>query len=327
MSSTDNLSLRRQNFRLKREVEYHKRLTKQLVQRASPEVEALVTAQMFTQEMDVMGAEEDALREYRRAEKATARANKYAAKAEAEVKLKNAVANKLAAEEAMQYWRAQLEEEKSKAPLPYFDFECLNAATTFVASAHHTIRVAALTLDNPLFVKALVDRPAHVELLVALESSNRAPNRMPDVVERLRQAGGQVRLLKSGFNRAGYYKWEQLFNEVTQEYNYAGTDGQQHNKIIIVDDTAVMTGSFNFTVHASCANRENCVKIMQETSVKKYVSYFNRVFHENPLGCQLKVQASGEVRLEVFFNQGRPIDGVNDASRAPKKYKTAIVKG
>lgn len=47
-----------------------------------------------------------------------------------------------------------------------------------------------------------------------------------------------------------------------------------HNKIIIVDDRIVITGSFNFTNAAEERNAENLVLIREPRAVKRYIDNF-----------------------------------------------------
>ena len=56
-------------------------------------------------------------------------------------------------------------------------------------------------------------------------------------------------------------------------------DGQHaiaHNKIMIIDGTTVITGSFNFTKAAEEKNAENLLIIKSEELSKKYVENWNR---------------------------------------------------
>ncbi len=52
----------------------------------------------------------------------------------------------------------------------------------------------------------------------------------------------------------------------------------QHNKIIIIDDEIVITGSYNPTKAANTINNENIIIIQQRDIVEKYVEYFNYVY-------------------------------------------------
>ncbi|MFA6073241.1 MAG: phospholipase D-like domain-containing protein [Candidatus Woesearchaeota archaeon] len=54
----------------------------------------------------------------------------------------------------------------------------------------------------------------------------------------------------------------------------------QHNKIFIIDNTTVITGSFNPTKAANTKNDENIIIIRQPDVVKKYVDEFERLYVE-----------------------------------------------
>ena len=53
-----------------------------------------------------------------------------------------------------------------------------------------------------------------------------------------------------------------------------------HNKVLIVDDCMVFTGSFNFTSTADHQNAENLVRIKNRTVIGQYVSYWQRTIAE-----------------------------------------------
>ncbi len=56
----------------------------------------------------------------------------------------------------------------------------------------------------------------------------------------------------------------------------------QHNKYVIVDDNALVTGSFNWTYSASHKNNENCLVITDEPKiVDKYIENFNFLWRVN----------------------------------------------
>ena len=53
-----------------------------------------------------------------------------------------------------------------------------------------------------------------------------------------------------------------------------------HNKFVIIDGTALETGSFNFTNHASTVNNENQIYIRDQDTVAKYIERFEAIYQE-----------------------------------------------
>ncbi len=57
-----------------------------------------------------------------------------------------------------------------------------------------------------------------------------------------------------------------------------GNDGQMHHKVIIIDDSIVVTGSYNFTASAENRNDENIVIFFSPEIAALYMEEFERVF-------------------------------------------------
>jgi phosphatidylserine/phosphatidylglycerophosphate/cardiolipin synthase-like enzyme len=56
--------------------------------------------------------------------------------------------------------------------------------------------------------------------------------------------------------------------------------GLMHNKVIIIDRSIVITGSYNFTAAAEDKNDENLVVINNEAAAFKYMDEFEKIFNE-----------------------------------------------
>jgi phospholipase D len=48
------------------------------------------------------------------------------------------------------------------------------------------------------------------------------------------------------------------------------------NKIIIIDESIVLTGSYHFTASAECRNAKNLIVIKNKDIAKQYLENFNR---------------------------------------------------
>ena len=61
---------------------------------------------------------------------------------------------------------------------------------------------------------------------------------------------------------------------------YDGNPKTMHNKVFIIDDETVITGSYNPTKHANTANDENVLIIHDKNIAGQYEKEFNNLFHK-----------------------------------------------
>jgi phosphatidylserine/phosphatidylglycerophosphate/cardiolipin synthase-like enzyme len=117
------------------------------------------------------------------------------------------------------------------------------AITDEIDAAQNTIRVQAYSFTNPLIVQALADaRLRGVDVIVVLDKSNRTQR--SSVAELAQRAGIQTL--------------------IDDRHAIA------HNKIMIIDDRIVITGSYNFSRAAEKSNAENLVIIESAPIARKY---------------------------------------------------------
>jgi phosphatidylserine/phosphatidylglycerophosphate/cardiolipin synthase-like enzyme len=121
---------------------------------------------------------------------------------------------------------------------------CRDAIVQLIDSARSTIRVQAYSFTSRPITRALVE--AHrrgVTVEMVLDRSDRRSNR----VKELQAAGVRV--------------WFDASHPIA------------HDKVVIVDDRAVSTGSFNLTAQAE-RNAENCLVIRQEPVARQYTAHW-----------------------------------------------------
>lgn len=117
------------------------------------------------------------------------------------------------------------------------------AITDEIDAAQNTIHVQAYSFTNPLIVQALADaRLRGVDVIVVLDKSNRTQR---SSVAELAQRAGIPTLIDDRHAIA-------------------------HNKIMIIDDRIVITGSYNFSRAAEKSNAENLVIIESAPIARKY---------------------------------------------------------
>ena len=117
------------------------------------------------------------------------------------------------------------------------------AITDEIDGARNTIRVQAYSFTNPLIVQALADaRLRGVDVILVLDKSNRTQK--SSAAELARSAG--------------------IPTLIDDRHAIA------HNKIMIIDDRIVITGSYNFSRAAEKSNAENLVIIESGPIAQKY---------------------------------------------------------
>ena len=125
------------------------------------------------------------------------------------------------------------------APSP----DCSRLVVAQIAKAAKTIRVQAYGFTDVAIAKALLDaKRREVDVQVILDRSNR---------------------LKKKYTEATFLVNEEISTAVDEKHPIA------HNKVIIIDDTTVITGSYNFTKHAQ-QNAENLIVLRSSELAAKY---------------------------------------------------------
>ncbi len=125
-----------------------------------------------------------------------------------------------------------------------------------INSAHHNIRMMAYSLTNPRVTKALIKAKGNgVEVVVvADEKANTIEDR-----------SGKSRAALSAMQLAG------IDARLISAYAIS------HDKVLLVDDSTVQTGSFNYTDAAAKRNSENVVVHWNNPALfKVYLQHFER---------------------------------------------------
>ncbi|MBY0463246.1 MAG: phospholipase D family protein [Alphaproteobacteria bacterium] len=126
---------------------------------------------------------------------------------------------------------------------------CLPLILEIIQKAQKTIKMQAYSFTSKEIADALVK--AHqrgMKIIIIADKSNKVA------------AHSQVRDLKS----QGIEVWFDTAPAIA------------HNKIIIVDDSIVLTGSYNFTAGAEHRNAENLLLIRSKEVARQYHDNFNR---------------------------------------------------
>jgi phosphatidylserine/phosphatidylglycerophosphate/cardiolipin synthase-like enzyme len=124
---------------------------------------------------------------------------------------------------------------------------CADAIVKAIESATNNIRVQAYEFTSPKIAQALITAKARgVNVRMLLDKNQQSDRSQYDAKRFLRQARINIRLDKA--------------------------HAIAHNKVIIIDGTKVITGSYNFTKAAENENAENVLIISNPAIAAQYMT-------------------------------------------------------
>ena len=138
---------------------------------------------------------------------------------------------------------------------------CTDAIVQEIEAARQSILVQAYSFTSKLIAAALVEahkRGVRVEVILDSEQVSDAHSEIDSLV------------------------WAGIPTQIDAEHAIA------HNKVMVIDDGVVITGSFNFTHQAERSNAENLLIIRDKDIAKAYADNWNvhaahsRVYREQP---------------------------------------------
>ncbi len=125
------------------------------------------------------------------------------------------------------------------------------AIVSEINNAKESLLVMAYGFANEEIIGALADANATGrQLYVVLDRTNKTNARL----EKIRKSGGEIRI--------------------------DSKHAIMHDKVIIIDDETVITGSYNFSKNAERRNSENLLVIRSRELVEKYKKHFWERFME-----------------------------------------------
>lgn len=154
--------------------------------------------------------------------------------------------------------------------------DCTGMLVTEIATARREILVQAYGFTNPAIAQALADaRRREVAVSVILDGGALGQKAGSAVAQQLAAAG--IHILVDGDHAIA------------------------HNKVMVIDGSTVVTGSFNFTRSAQSRNAENLVILHDETLAGRYAANWHRhADHSPPFEARL-AETSGETRRHDRF--------------------------
>jgi phosphatidylserine/phosphatidylglycerophosphate/cardiolipin synthase-like enzyme len=123
-----------------------------------------------------------------------------------------------------------------------------------IDGCQHTLDIAAFAFTHPDIANAIIrahQRGVAVRMVMDLKNATARDSRIPDLIK----AGIEVRIRHKV--------------------------GDQHSKYLVIDQSIVVTGSFNFTVRADERNSENLLVIRNAPNVVKAFLYDFQILNED----------------------------------------------
>jgi phosphatidylserine/phosphatidylglycerophosphate/cardiolipin synthase-like enzyme len=121
---------------------------------------------------------------------------------------------------------------------------CTDAVVRAIRAARHSILVQAYSFTSTPIAQALID--AH-------------------------QRGVEVKVIFDKENATEQYSLAAMLRDAGVSLSMDALHAHAHNKVMILDDAVVITGSFNFTQQAEHSNAENLLVIRDRTLAARYV--------------------------------------------------------
>lgn len=119
---------------------------------------------------------------------------------------------------------------------------------------------------------------------IFIQSYGWSSTRITDAIVNAAHRGVQVRMLtdkSSMHNKSQSHLTDLILSNVDVSIDYIKSPGIAHNKIIILDNNTVITGSFNFTKNAEANNAENVVVIQHKDIAQTYIDNWHRRFKKS----------------------------------------------
>lgn len=125
---------------------------------------------------------------------------------------------------------------------------CQNLLADAIRDASTHIRMMSYWFYSPLISEALVDAARRIKVEMVIDGTVRGRPRFPD--------GHKVKIHVDNSNH------------------------RAHNKIVIIDEEVVFTGSFNFTTAADDKNAENLLALRNPSVISQFVNYWQQTVRE-----------------------------------------------
>lgn len=122
-----------------------------------------------------------------------------------------------------------------------------------------------------IIVKAVSQAQKTIDIMMYSFSSRPIAQELVKAKER----GVKIRILLDKAQEKQKYSKSRYFIQRGFEVKYDTDSGLMHNKVGIIDDQILFTGSFNWTAQAEKYNAENLLRMTDPALIKPYQERFN----------------------------------------------------
>lgn len=136
-----------------------------------------------------------------------------------------------------------------------------------------TFRPIGFITCESILVSLINDAKKNIKILAYNWTSINIAN----AIASAHQRGVEVRIILDKENQSRENKAVTVVNENSKELNIRSISGISHNKVMIIDDCIVCTGSYNFSKAANEKNDENMLVIRSSEVAKKYIQAWNKI--------------------------------------------------
>ncbi len=130
--------------------------------------------------------------------------------------------------------------------------KCQDLLLKAINSTQKSIKVQAYSLKDPDVINALIDVQKSGKSVQILLDKEHLHGKSKSILTDLKAAGILVKIEK--------------------------TSGLSHNKVMIIDEKTIVTGSYNFSKGAYKRNSENLLILSDETLSKQYLENFEKLW-------------------------------------------------
>jgi len=168
---------------------------------------------------------------------------------------------------------------KRKISLICFTLLCLSILFLSSFSSIADTRVYFSLYDDPEAV--IIEHLNKAKELICIAMYYFTDSELSQKIVNAKNRGVEVRIyLDSSQIDAQYSKARFFINEGIENIRISSNGNLMHNKFAIIDNSIVLTGSYNWTASASERNDENLLVIDDEEIVARYQTYFNTLWDE-----------------------------------------------
>ena len=159
------------------------------------------------------------------------------------------------------------------------------ALTQTTASAHLKESIEVCFTPNKTCQSKILDSIERAKKSIYVQAYSFTDQDIATALTAAALRGVEVKVLLDRSNQTHKHSAKDILLDNEVPFRYDAPQGIAHNKIMIIDETTVITGSYNFSAAAYKRNTENLLTIIDPSLAKNYLQNWHarwRVSPENP---------------------------------------------